>query len=78
MLQYVQCILHGLTTVFLCVPFIFADRKAVAHDGFFCIMGYLIISTFHRGHFDNRGAFQKVVYICTAVYNGLNLAYDEA
>ena len=23
-LQYVQCILHGLTSVLLCVPFIFA------------------------------------------------------
>ena len=26
-LQYVQCILHGLTSVFLCVPFIFADSE---------------------------------------------------
>ena len=26
-LQYVQCILHGLTSVLLCVPFIFADSK---------------------------------------------------
>ena len=25
--QYVQCILHGLTSVLLCVPFIFADRE---------------------------------------------------
>ena len=25
--QYVQCILHGLTGVLLCVPFIFADSK---------------------------------------------------
>ena len=37
-LQYVQCILHGLTSVLLCVPFIFADRKdvdlVVACDGF--------------------------------------------
>ena len=37
-LQYVQCILHELTSVLLCVPFIFADRKGVdlarAHDGF--------------------------------------------
>ena len=36
--QYVQCILHGLTSVLLCVPFIFADSKsvdlAVARDGF--------------------------------------------
>ena len=37
-LQYVQCILHGLISVLLCVPFIFADSEsvtlAVAHDGF--------------------------------------------
>ena len=26
-LQYVQCILQGLTSILLCVPFIFADRK---------------------------------------------------
>ena len=26
-LQYVQCILYGLTSVLLCVPFIFADSK---------------------------------------------------
>ena len=26
-LQYVQCILHGLTSVLLCVPFIFTDSE---------------------------------------------------
>ena len=26
-LQYVQCILHGLVRVLLCVPFMFADSK---------------------------------------------------
>ena len=25
--QYVQCILHGLTSVLLCVPIIFADSE---------------------------------------------------
>ena len=25
--QYIQCILHGLTSVLLCVPFIFADSE---------------------------------------------------
>ena len=25
--QYIQCILHGLISVLLCVPFIFADSK---------------------------------------------------
>ena len=34
--QYIQCILHGLTSVLLCVPFTFAGSKteAVARDGF--------------------------------------------
>ena len=36
--QYIQCIIHGLTSVLLCVPFIFADSEgvdlAVARDGF--------------------------------------------
>ena len=36
--QYIQCILHGLTRVLLCVPFIFADSEkfqfAVARDSF--------------------------------------------
>ena len=31
--QYVQCILHGLTTVLLCVPFIFADSKKYQFGG---------------------------------------------
>ena len=25
--QYIQCILQGLTSILLCVPFIFADRE---------------------------------------------------
>ena len=25
--QYVQCIFHGLTSVLLCVPFVFADSE---------------------------------------------------
>ena len=38
-LQYVQCILHGLTSVLFCVPFIFADSEKcqfgnIARDGF--------------------------------------------
>ena len=36
--KYIQCILHGLTSVLLCFPFIFADSKVVdlvvARDGF--------------------------------------------
>ena len=32
-LQYVQCILHGLTSVLLCVPFIFADSEKCRFGG---------------------------------------------
>ena len=31
--QYVQCILHGLTSVLLCVPFIFADSERCRFGG---------------------------------------------
>ena len=31
--QYVHSILHGLTSVLLCVPFIFADSKKCQYDG---------------------------------------------
>ena len=30
--QYVQCLLHGLTSVLLCVPFIFVDSKKCQFD----------------------------------------------
>ena len=32
-LQYIQCILHGLTSVLLCVPFNFADREKCQFGG---------------------------------------------
>jgi len=58
--QYVQCILQGLTSVLLCVPFIFADADwVVAHDGFLCATE--IIHIFHSGYLDYRGAFQTVL-----------------
>ena len=31
--QYAQCILHGLTSVLLCVPFIFASSKKCRFGG---------------------------------------------
>ena len=31
--QYVQCILQGLTSVLLCVPFIFVDSEKCQFDG---------------------------------------------
>ena len=73
-------ILHGLTSVFLCVPFIFADNEKYqfggAHDDFLCITESLVVLIFHRSYFNNRGAFKKFL-IYTAVYNGLNLADNE-
>jgi len=39
--QYIQCILHGLTSLFLCVALIFAVSKSidlvVARDSYLCI-----------------------------------------
>ena len=31
--QYIQCILHGLTSVLLCLPFIFADSEKCQFGG---------------------------------------------
>ena len=63
--QYIQYILHGLTSVLLCVPFIFADSEsvdlAIACDGFSFVME--IVCIFHSGC---RGDFQTVfnLYCC--------------
>jgi len=46
----------------------------VACDGFLCVIESLIFHIFHRGFFDSREKF----LVRTAVYNGLNLADDEA
>ena len=42
-LQYVQCIRHRLTSVLLCVPFIFADRERCS----FYILQYLHQFQYH-------------------------------
>ena len=63
--QFVQCILYGLTSVLLCVSFIFADIEMVAaHDGFLCITE--IVHIFHSGYLDYRGAFPTALdsYCC--------------
>jgi len=48
--QYIQCILHGLTSVLLCVPFIIADSKkaVVLPPSHIFLSGYL----------DYRGSFR--------------------
>ena len=67
--QYVQCILHGLTSDLLCVPFNFADSESVdlvvAHDVELPFITE-IVRIFRSGHFHSRGAFQTVLdsYCC--------------
>jgi len=39
--QYVQCILHGLTSGLLCVSFIFADSTKVSIDSVVACDGFL-------------------------------------
>ena len=67
--QYVQCILHGLTSVLLCVPFIFVDSESAN----LAVVSTLwlpfvmeIVHIFHSGYFDCRGASQTVLdlYCC--------------
>jgi len=59
-LQYILCILFGLTSVLLCVPFIFADSESVdlvfACEGLLCVTE--IIHIFYSGYLDFRSAFQ--------------------
>ena len=60
--QYVQCILHGLTCVLLCVPFIFADSKRpkLGSSAIWLPFVMEIVHIFHSGYFDCRGAFRTV------------------
>ena len=57
--QYVQRILHGLTSVLLCVPFIFADSKRCRFSDSTWWLPFVteIIRIFRSGYFDCRGAF---------------------
>jgi len=57
-----QCILQGLTSVLLCVPFIFGNSEkhwVVAPDGFLCVTE--IVHIFRSGYLDYRDAFQAVL-----------------
>jgi len=60
--QYIQSILRGLTSVFLCVSFIFAYSEkhyvVVARDGFLYVTE--IVHIFHSGYLDYRGTLQTV------------------
>ena len=71
-LQYIQYILHGLTSVLLCVPlgvpFIFADSEKCRFGGSMRWLPFEseIVHIFHSGYSDCRGAFQTVLdlYCC--------------
>jgi len=57
-----QCILQGLTSVFLCVPSLLTEKSAnlvVAYDGFLSITK--IVGIFHSGYLDYRGTFQTIL-----------------
>jgi len=64
--QYTKCIPHALTSVLLCVQFIFADIQltlkcvdlVVAHDGLLCMRNAEIVRIVHSGYLDYRGAFR--------------------
>ena len=58
--QYIQCILHGLTSVLLCVPFIFADREKCQFGGSTRWFPFIteIVHIFHSGYFGYSGAFR--------------------
>ena len=72
LLQYIQCIVHGLTGV---LPFIFADSKKFQFgSSSFCNRNCLF---FHSGYFDCRGAFRTVLDLYCHVM-GLNIANNEA
>ena len=58
--QHVKCILLGLTSVFLCVPFTIKSANLVLPCDYFLSVTE-IICIFHSGYFDYRGAFQKVL-----------------
>ena len=66
--QYVQCIIHGLTSVLLCVPFIFADSEKCRFGDSMLWLSFVmeIVRICHSGYFDIRGAFQTVLdlYCC--------------
>jgi len=67
-LQYVQCILQGLTSVLLCIPSIFAHSESInlviAGNGFLCVTEIVRFS--HSDYLDYSGVFQTVLgsYCC--------------
>ena len=62
-LQYIQCILHGLSSVLFCVPFILADSERCRFGGSTRWLPFEmeIVCIFHSGYFDCRGAFQTAL-----------------
>ena len=61
-LQYIQFIIHGLTSILLCVPFTFADSERCQFGGTcdgLCVTE--IVCNFHSGYFDYRDDCRKVL-----------------
>jgi len=58
--QCAHCILHGLTSTLLCVPFIFADIKMCRFGGCMCNGNRLYFSL---GYLDYRGALGLDPYV---------------
>ena len=61
--QYVQCYHHGLTSVLLCVPFIFAESEKCRFGDSTRWLPFVmeIVCIRHSGYFDIRGVFQTVL-----------------
>jgi len=64
--QYIQCILHRLTSVLLCAPFIFADSEVCSEVLIWWLhmMAFFvfIMETVYSGYLDYRSSFD--LYCC--------------
>ena len=65
-LQYIQCILHGLTSVLLWVPFIFSASEKCQFGGCTWWLMMEMVCIFHGGYFDYGCTFWTVLdsYCC--------------
>jgi len=79
--QYVQCIPQGLTSVLLCVPFIFASIKKRQFGGctWWLLLLTQIINIFHYGYLDYKGTFQTVLdlYCCATSLRAMDTSVSD-
>jgi len=66
---YIQCILHGLSTAVLCVPFIFVHHEKCQFCGRHMMASIVI--------FIVATLITKVLYKQLLLHNGLNIAGNE-